>query len=254
MAQGRLSQDVGVIKACADDVRRLCASSPPLGVKSCIQRKMGQISAGCRNALLDAMVGQTFKICRNKNYALCASARCNVYNGVAYCRCEEKSGDSISLAFQTGKDEDVCSVMAQGFQNQYVVSTYSLPESIVAPTGDSAIYNCPGGSSAGAYAQCNGSLCSTTTEGTQYPGFEVPLLSGEIICSCPISSGAANKGGYKILGPYPCQKSFFQYCKGAVANSKNGSTIYVGAPAGTTQALAAQLNGSVPPLNECRPE
>ena len=57
----------------------------------------------------------------------------------------------------------------------------------------------------------------------------------------------------KILGPYPCDKSFFRYCKAATANSKTGSTIYVGAPAGTAQALASvQLNGSVPPVNECR--
>ena len=253
VAQGGVSQDIGLIKACADDVWRLCSRSLPLDVKSCMQRKMGQISSGCRNALLDAMAGQSFKICKNMNFALCASARCNVYNGVAYCKCERKSGDSISLAFQTGKDEDVCSVMAEGVQNQYMVSTYSLPESIIAPSGDSAIYNCPGGSSAGAYAQCDGGLCFTSTEGTRFPGFDQPVPKGQIICSCPISSAAANKGGYGILGPYPCQKSFFQYCKGAVANSRNGSTLFVGAPTGTAQALAAQLNGSVPPLNECRP-
>jgi len=48
----------------------------------------------------------------------------------------------------------------------------------------------------------------------------------------------------------PCDKSFFRYCKGDTANSKTGSTIYVGAPIGTAQALAVLLNGSVPPINE----
>ena len=77
---------------------------------------------------------------------------------------------------------------------------------------------------------------------------------GQIICSCPITkSTAANAQSYHILGPYPCDKSFFKYCKGATANSKTGSTIYVGAPVGTAAALAVQLNGKVPPLNECSP-
>jgi hypothetical protein len=31
-----------------------------------------------------------------------AAARCNVYDGVAYCQCEEKHGDSISLPFTVG--------------------------------------------------------------------------------------------------------------------------------------------------------
>jgi hypothetical protein len=45
-----------------------------------------------------------------------------------------------------------------------------------------------------------------------------------------------------------------EYCKAATANNKTGSTIYVGAPAGTPAALAVQLNGSVPApaLNECK--
>jgi hypothetical protein len=54
------------------------------------------------------------------------------------------------------------------------------------------------------------------------------------------------------LRPYPCDKSFFRYCKAATATSKTGSTIYVGAPIGTAQALAVPLNGKAPPVNECR--
>jgi hypothetical protein len=45
---------------------------------------------------------------------------------------------------------------------------------------------------------------------------------------------------------------FFRYCKAATATSKTGSTIYVGAPIGTAQALAVLLNGKAPPVNECR--
>ena len=71
-------------------------------------------------------------------------------------------------------------------------------------------------------------------------------------CSCPITKSTAAQS-YQILGPYPCDKSFFKYCKGTIATSKTGSTIYVGAPVGTAAALAVQLNGKVPPLNECSP-
>ena len=34
--------------------------------------------------------------------------------------------------------------------------------------------------------------------------------------------------------------------------AKTGSTIYVGAPAGTAQGLAVLLHGKVGPVNECR--
>jgi hypothetical protein len=86
------------------------------------------------------------------------------------------------------------------------------------------------------------------------PGFDKPVPKGQIICSCPITQAkpGADAQGYQILGPYPCDKSFFRYCKGNTANSKTGSTIYVGAPIGTAQALAVLLHGKVPPINECR--
>ena len=67
------------------------------------------------------------------------------------------------------------------------------------------------------------------------------------------SSGSGQ--GYQILGPYPCDKSFFKYCKSDVANGKTGSTIYVGAPIGTAAALTALLTGKpAPPFNECGSE
>ncbi len=257
-AQEGFEQDMGVMRACGGDIWSLCSDVLPdvLRVKSCVANKMGQLSKTCLDKLLDVMAGAQFKVCKDQTYALCAAARCNVFDGVAYCQCDVKHGDSISLPFPMGKDEDVCSINAAGAANKYMVSTYSLPEAIVAPQGDQAIYTCPGESSDGAYAQCDGGVCFRSTEETTFPGFDKPVPKGQIVCSCPITqaSPGLTAQGYSILGPYPCDKSFFKYCKGATANSKTGSTIYVGAPPGTAQALAVQLNGKVPSVNECQPQ
>ena len=130
MAEDSLEQDLGIIRACGSDVWSLCSGVlPDVGrVKACIQDKMGQLSKGCIDKLLDKMAGQSFKVCKNQTYALCAAARCNVFDGVAYCQCDVKHGDSISLPFPMGKGEDVCSVNAAGADNKYMISTYSLPE------------------------------------------------------------------------------------------------------------------------------
>ena len=254
MAEDSLEQDLGIIRACGSEVWSLCSGVlPDVGrVKACIQDKMGQLSKGCIDKVLDKMAGQSFKVCKNQTYALCAAARCNVYDGVAYCQCDVKHGDSISLPFQMG-GKDVCSVNAAGADNKYMISTYSLPESIASPQGGGAVYTCSGDGS-GAYAQCDGGICFRSTEDTTFPGFDKPVPKGQIICSCPITQAKSGDDaqGYQILGPYPCDKSFFRYCKAATATSKTGSTIYVGAPAGTAQALAVLLNGKVGPVNECR--
>jgi hypothetical protein len=184
-------------------------------MKSCVQDKMGKVSKGCLDKLLDAMAGSSFKVCKDQTYALCAAARCNVYDGVAYCQCEVKHGDSISLPFPMGKGEDVCSINAAGANNKYMVSTYSLPEQIVSPQGGSAAYTCASETSDGAYAQCDGGLCFRSTEETTFPGFDKPVPKGQIICSCPITQAkpGTSTAGYQIMGPYPCDKSFFKYCK-----------------------------------------
>ncbi len=254
MAEDSLEQDLGIIRACGSDVWSLCSGVlPDVGrVKACIQDKMGQLSKGCIDKVLDKMAGSSFKVCKDQTYALCAAARCNVYDGVAYCQCDVKHGNSISLPFPMG-DKDVCSVNAAGADNQYMISTYSLPESIASPQGDGAVYTCSGEGS-GAYAQCDGGMCFRSTENTTFPGFDKPVRKGQIICSCPITQAKSGDDaqGYQILGPYPCDKSFFRYCKAATATSHTGSTIYVGAPIGTAQALAVLLNGKAPPVNECR--
>ena len=255
MAEERLDKDLGIVRACGSDMWRLCSHVlPDVGrFKSCVQDKMGQLSKGCLDTLLDAMAGSSFKVCKNQTYALCAAARCNVYDGVAYCQCDVKHGNSISLPFPMGKSADVCSINAAGADNKYMISTYSLPESLASPQGGGAAYTCPGDGS-GAYAQCDGGVCFRSTEEKTFPGFDKPVPKGQIICSCPITQAkpGGDAQGYQILGPYPCEKSFFRYCKGDTANSRTGSTIYVGAPIGTAQALAVLLNGKVPPVNECR--
>jgi hypothetical protein len=196
-----------------------------------------------------------FKICTGQTYALCAVASCFVFNGLSYCKCEVKSGDSISLPFNFDDGEDVCSVNREGDDNGYMVSTFSLPESVVAPSGNKALYNCPASTSNGAYAQCDGGFCFTSTEGQRFPGFEEPLKRREIICSCPtvVANPATAQTGYQIPGPYPCQPSFFANCNSTNTNTKTGSTTYVGAPTGSARLLTRLLYGHVPPLNECHP-
>lgn len=112
LAQERLDRDLGIVRACGADVWHLCSGAlPDIGhMKACMQDKMGQLPKSCLDKLLDVMAGSSFKVCKDQTYALCAAARCNVYDSVAYCQCEEKHGDSISLPFPMGKDVDVCAV------------------------------------------------------------------------------------------------------------------------------------------------
>jgi hypothetical protein len=195
-----------------------------------------------------------FKICPGQTYALCAVASCFVLNGLSYCKCDVKSGDSISLPFNYDDGEDICSINAEGADNGYMMSTFSFPESVRAPYGDKALYDCPAKTSTGAYAQCDGGVCFTSTEGQSFPGFAEPLKEGEIICSCPttVADPETARTGYQIAGPYPCERSFFRNCKRATANTKTGSQTYVGAPTGSARFLTRELYGHVPPLNECR--
>ena len=77
MAQEGFSEDLGIVRACADDVWSLCSDVlPDVGrIKSCVQDKMGQLSKGCLDKLLDKMAGGQFKVCKDQTYALCAAAR-----------------------------------------------------------------------------------------------------------------------------------------------------------------------------------
>jgi hypothetical protein len=212
-----------------------------------------------------------FVICDKHRYALCATASCFVYDGVASCKCDVLHGDSISLQLSyssaTG-NKDVCDVNQEGDGNGFMVSTFSLPTG-VEKGGTSAVYTCPGTDNAGsgvvapvAYGQCDGGVCWTSSRGQRFPGFDKKLTGKEIMCSCPVSTtstaGSSDSLGYQIFGPYHpsapvgsrCDANACAAC--SVSNpTANGATIPVGAPTGTAEFLTQQLDGSVPPLNQC---
>lgn len=223
-----------------------------------------------------------FLILKNQKYALCALASCLTFNQVAYCGCDILKGDSISLPFDFGDGENVCTVNEEGAGNGYRVSTYSVPEQAKYPDGDSAAYTCPGelnkgkfgGVSAakGSYAQCDGGLCFISTKGNHFPTFG-KLGKKEIICSCPIATNceksSANPDGHQISGPYDsesgCDPSVCAKCDaGAVTGLQCESgnplsfigvqdDITVGSATGVGNALTCGLlgPGSVVEFNSC---
>lgn len=232
-----------------DEGRRTCV--PLLHVTGALSVMLLVQAAICAGA--GAQPSDPFAICENQRYALCATAFCLVYNEVAYCKCDIEFGSSISEPFDFGSG-DICAVNQQGNANGYLMSTYSLPDSVVSG-GNQALYTCPGNTSDGAYAQCDGGFCFASTRGKTFPGFDQPLANDEIICSCPITVADPSQPtiGYQMVGPYPCQEAFFENCTSTVANTNTGSTIYVGAPTGAPRILTYALYGSVPPLNRCKP-
>ncbi|MHB8383618.1 MAG: hypothetical protein ACYDC3_14925 [Candidatus Binataceae bacterium] len=217
-------------------------------------------------------VTNPFVICSNQKYALCAEASCFVYNFVAYCQCDVKRGDSISLQLSYASPagtRNICDVNQEGKNNGYMVSTFSLPDN-VKQGGSAAVYTCPGTANAGsgvsapvAYGQCDGAICFNSSRGKRFPGFEARLRPNENICSCPVSTdttaGSSDSLGYQIFGPYHpdapagsrCDASACTAC--SVPNpTSNGATIPVGAPSGSGEFLALSLDGPPPPvLNQC---
>jgi hypothetical protein len=213
-----------------------------------------------------------FVICDNQQYALCAAASCFVYDGLAYCKCDILKGDSISLQLNYSSpagEQNVCDVNRQGATNGYMVSTFSLPED-VKKGGSAAIYTCPGSADAGrgviapvAYGQCDGGICFKSSTGQRFPGFPDRIPDDQIICSCPISTGAtpgsSDSLGYQVFGQYHpnapkgsrCDANACAPC--SVSNpTANGATLPVGAATGTGKFLTLKLNGPpLPDLNEC---
>jgi len=224
---------------------------------------------------------QPLKIC-NQKYALCATAQCFTLNGVAYCNCNLKQGESISIAFDFDNGQDVCSLLDDGVSNGYTVSTFSLPDQVTKAyaaaynpnTGEPpplALYTCPGGGqSTGPYAQCDGGLCFDSTTGAEFPGVG-PIGPHQILCSCPITvprTTPPQKLGYQISGPWQhadgtacgandspsdcCSTDYENQFCGANFGSTipTGTIIPVGAPAGVPVTLAALL-GDLRPINSC---
>jgi hypothetical protein len=134
----------------------------------------------------------SYAICRNQTYALCAEASSFVFNNLAYAECQIEHGNSISappfnypVVNPNGQpQQNICTLNGQGEGNGFMASTFSLPTDAL-KGGTGAVYTCPGGST-GAYAQCEGGICFNSTSGKSFPG--LPLLKqNEIICSCPIT-------------------------------------------------------------------
>jgi hypothetical protein len=188
-------------------------------------------------------------ICKDQTYALCAGASCFVFNNVAYCNCDVLKGVSITAPFSYD-NSNACTVNANGTNSGYMVSTFSLPPSIVAPSGDRALYVCPRTSVAN-YAKCDGGICFTSTIGHSFPGSDTSPGSDQIVCSCPLER-ANPVQGLEIIGPYPCQASFFENCERSVANNNTGATLYDGTSIGSTRTGIRLLTGDDPPLNVCR--
>ncbi|WP_206659548.1 hypothetical protein [Hansschlegelia zhihuaiae] len=211
----------------------------------------GPETAAASSGTPHAPAADAFTICADQTYALCAAAKCTMFNDVAYCSCDVKKGDSISLT-QTFKNGDVCDFNAKGPDNGYMVSTFSTPPSVVKPAGDQAIYTCEASTSDGAYAQCDGGVCFKSSKGQNFPGLG-KLENNEIVCACPTVTGDPDtaKIGYQIVGPYPCQDSFFNFCKSSKANTDNGSPLYVGAPTGSAKQLSRKLSGKDFRFNQC---
>lgn len=222
-----------------------------------------------------------FLILENQKYALCANATCISFNQVAYCECNLLKGNSISLPFDFGDGENVCTVNQEGNGNGYRVSTYSVPRESEYPDGDFALYTCPGENnkgkyggivaSKGSYAQCDGGLCFTSTRGKNFPGLE-KLGKNEVICSCPISTNcensSSNPDGHQMGGPYDgvtgCDPNACLKCDAARLTDLQCDTsnpasfigvqenIPVGTAAGTANALSCiLLDDNVPQLNSC---
>lgn len=200
----------------------------------------------------DPLAGLPFSerpvVCSDQTYALCAGSTCFVFNDVAYCSCDVKHGNSVSSPFKSSAG-NVCVVNGNGVNNGYMVSTFSLPDSLRAPRGSQALYTCPRSSTA-SYAKCDGGICFTSTSGKSFPGLGVQA-GNEIVCSCPIETANSTQG-LEIIGPYPCQQKFFENCNRNVATSDTGSTLYDGTSIGSTVIGTFVLNGYVPLLNNCR--
>jgi hypothetical protein len=213
-----------------------------------------------------------FVTCDHQRYALCAEATCFVFDGVAYCKCDIKNGNSISLqlSYSTPSGEkNVCDANRQGRTNGYMISTFSLPKN-VNKGGSAAAYTCPGTDDASggvvapvAYGQCDGGFCFKSSRGQRIPGFTRPLRDDQIICSCPISTaataGSADSFGYQIFGPYHPKAALGSRCDASVCAAcsvvnptANGATLQVGAPTGGGKFLALSLDGPpLPSINEC---
>jgi len=220
-----------------------------------------------------------FKICPESpnepdTYALCFTAHCRTLDGVAYCKCDLKNGESISLPFRyrgDGQEKDVCDIFLASVNNGFTVSTYSPPrqmqkdydplKEMLGPP--MALYDCPGASGfSGDYsAQCDGGLCFNSTSGTVFPGLG-SIGDDQIVCSCPPIPNIPYIG-FQIAGPWLCDPgdpNVGGYCCDTAYQEKfcnvdqvrlTGTELVVSAPTGVASFLAEKLTGEFPRFNKC---
>lgn len=199
-----------------------------------------------------------------QEYALCASAQCFTIDNVAYCKCDKKVGQSISLPFFFTNNKppapgpvvgDVCDLMEVSGEGGFLVSTFSPPPQLeqgYSGPDAQAIYTCPG--SGNLSAQCNGGLCVKATAGTNWL-FLGAISKDEVVCSCPIA--ASPQFGFQFIGPADCDREFFeQYCGiqggGSTGMSvPTGTQLAVGSVTGSGTVLSKLLEGNVSPTNRC---
>ena len=242
-----------------EGVRRRCLASLHWNhtggerIQECIQSKIGQLSKPCLSALLDAMAGASFRVCKDQTYALCAAAKCNVFNGVAYCQCDLKHGDSISLPFATGNGEDVCSINAAGADNKYIVSTYSLPEQIASPR--EAVRSTP----VRVTPQTAPTPSATAAYASQAPRrrrFQVSTSpcrrdKSSALARSPRRSPARHRRDIKSSGLTRATSRSSDIARAPPPTAIRVQRSMSAPPIGTAARLTALLNGHAPPLNEC---
>lgn len=205
-------------------------------------------------------------------FALCATAKCWTLDGVAYCKCDVLHEKSISLPFpyRDGGKKNICSLLKDGIDNGFTVSTYATPrqlETDYKPAKEKlgpplAIYTCPGinRGSSGYSAQCDGGVCFASTRGQDFPGLG-HIEKDEIVCSCPPVPSPPT--GFQISGPWTCKpgarnvngrccdQDYQERLCGVQSVSKTGTEIAVGAVTGTPALLSKMLDGKAPKINRC---
>jgi hypothetical protein len=70
---------------------------------------------------------------KNQTYALCAKAKCFVFNSLAYCECDILLGNRVSGTFSypvlppDSAKQNIYDLNAEGAGNGYMASTFRLP-------------------------------------------------------------------------------------------------------------------------------
>jgi hypothetical protein len=200
-------------------------------------------------------------VLENQNYALCAGAQSVNYGEITYAKCainHDQNSISKVLSYPSPSvppsSNSIDTINEDAPINGYMVSTFSPPPGLTSPKGNLALYTCKAG---GSYAQCDGGLCFTSTTAKQSPEPPLwgPVSSSQIVCSCPI---ATPKTSYQVFGPNQCpttREEYDQICAAGVTKINNGAIIYVGAPVGVPEKLAACLTGKPQEFNKCdRPD